>query len=137
VPRALHAIARAETNRGFSWLSGVRVELGAGAIAREDLVEAIRELESRYDRAHGRPRAQQALDTYTAEGKVDYAAIHAARAFDPIVQAFADAKARRSRRPRMAFWINAYNALTIDLVADEWPHPQHPRARRREGVGHA
>jgi hypothetical protein len=64
---------------------------------------------------------QQALDTYTAEGKVDYAAIDAAHAFDPIVQAFADAKVPTERKAAMAFWINAYNALTIDLVADEWP----------------
>ena len=64
---------------------------------------------------------QQALDTYTAGGKVDYAAIHAAHAFDPIVQAFADAKVPPEPKAAMAFWINAYNALTIDLVADEWP----------------
>jgi hypothetical protein len=64
---------------------------------------------------------QQALDTYTAEGKVDYAAIYAAHAFDPIVQAFAEAKVPAERKAAMAFWINAYNALTIDLVADEWP----------------
>jgi hypothetical protein len=64
---------------------------------------------------------QQALDTYTAEGKVDYAAIHAARAFDPIVQAFAEAKAPTEPKATTAFWINAYNAMTIKVVADAWP----------------
>ena len=66
---------------------------------------------------------QKALDTYTAGGKVDYAAIHAARAFDPIVEAFAKAEAPTESKASTAFWINAYNALTIDLVADEWPLP--------------
>jgi hypothetical protein len=64
---------------------------------------------------------QQALDTYTAGGNVDYAAIHAARAFDPIVRAFAEAQVPSDPNAATAFWINAYNALTIDLVADEWP----------------
>ena len=64
---------------------------------------------------------QQALDTYTAGGKVDYAAIHAAQAFDPIVRSLAEAKAPTEPKAATAFWINAYNALTIDLVADEWP----------------
>jgi hypothetical protein len=64
---------------------------------------------------------QQALDTYTAGGRVDYAAIHSANAFDPIVDALAAAKVPADPKAAMAFWINAYNALTIDLVVDEWP----------------
>ncbi len=64
---------------------------------------------------------QAALDTYTAGGRVDYAAIHVARAFDPIVQSLGEAKIPADPKAAMAFWINAYNAITIDLVADEWP----------------
>ena len=65
---------------------------------------------------------QKALDTYTAEGKVDYAAIHAARAFDPIAHELQTALVPHSdRNAEIAFWINAYNALTIKVVADAWP----------------
>ena len=64
---------------------------------------------------------QNALDTYTAGGKVDYAAIDAAHAFDPIVEALARASVPTDPKAAIAFWINAYNALTIDLVADEMP----------------
>jgi hypothetical protein len=64
---------------------------------------------------------QAALDTYTAGGRVDYAAIRAADAFGPIVQSLVAAPVPADPRAAMAFWINAYNALTIDLVADAWP----------------
>jgi hypothetical protein len=64
---------------------------------------------------------QAALDTYTAGGNVDYGAIHAVDAFGPIVLALTSAPVPADPKAATAFWINAYNALTIDLVADAWP----------------
>jgi hypothetical protein len=65
---------------------------------------------------------QAALDRYVdAQGRVDYAGIRASGALDATVSALASAVEPTAADARMAFWINAYNALTIDLVADAWP----------------
>lgn len=73
--------------------------------------------------AHAAPGPDYAavLKTHAREGKVDYAAVHAAKALDAHVTALATAPEPAEPAGKMAFWINAYNALTIDMMADEWP----------------
>lgn len=56
-----------------------------------------------------------------ADGRVDYAAIEASGALEGYVAALATATEPQDPDARLAFWINAYNALTVDLVADAWP----------------
>jgi hypothetical protein len=67
------------------------------------------------------PAYQAVLDRYLAGGAVDYAALHAAKAMDPIVASLAVATVPEDPKAATAFWINGYNALTLDLVADSWP----------------
>lgn len=65
---------------------------------------------------------QATLDRYVAaNGAVDYAAVQADKPLDAWLVALGDATEPASRSDRMAFWINAYNALTLDLVADSYP----------------
>lgn len=71
--------------------------------------------------AHAGDPYAAALAAHTAKGKVDYAAVKAQDALGPVVAALATAAEPTDRSGRMAFWINAYNALTIDMMADEWP----------------
>jgi len=54
-------------------------------------------------------------------GRVDYAAIRAAGELSGFVAALATIAEPSSRAGRMAFWINAYNGLTLHLVASNWP----------------
>jgi hypothetical protein len=127
---ALPRVARAEGIELQLAVGGGR-EHGGGSLARENLVEAIPESHSvtlvpmglllALVHAASADAYQTALDTYTAGGKVDYAAIHAAHAFDPVVQSLASARVPADPKAAMSFWIDAYNAITIDLVADEWP----------------
>ncbi len=62
------------------------------------------------------------LNTYVdAEHRVDYAQLRADRAttLDPYLQQLATANLEaRSRDERLAFWMNAYNALTIALILE-------------------
>ena len=64
---------------------------------------------------------QSVLSQHTGAGLVDYAAIKASGALDGYVEGLATATEPAGRSDRMAFWINAYNALTIDLIADNYP----------------
>ena len=65
---------------------------------------------------------QVVLDQHLdAQGQVDYAAIRAKKALDPYLQALSTTAEPADRAGRMAFWLNAYNALTVDLIADAWP----------------
>jgi hypothetical protein len=64
---------------------------------------------------------QAVLDQHLSRGRVDYGAIKSSDALDAYLQTLAGASEPTGRAERMAFWINAYNALTIDLIADEWP----------------
>ncbi|RME25362.1 MAG: DUF547 domain-containing protein [Deltaproteobacteria bacterium] len=65
---------------------------------------------------------QRVLSTYVdARSRVDYAGIHQAGALDGYLADIAAAELPASRNERIALWINAYNALTIDLIADAWP----------------
>lgn len=64
---------------------------------------------------------QQVLDQHLKGGRLDYAAIAASDPLDGYLAQLAAAPEPSDRAAKMAFWINAYNALTIDLVADHWP----------------
>lgn len=66
---------------------------------------------------------QQVLDRHLGPSGFDYAGLHAAPAtLDGYLAALRDAPlAGLARAERTATWINAYNALTLDLVAEAWP----------------
>lgn len=65
---------------------------------------------------------QAALDAHvSSRGTVDYAGLKASGALDGYLDGLASAAEPSSRGEQMAFWINAYNALTLDLIADNYP----------------
>ena len=65
---------------------------------------------------------QSVLSTHVdAAGNVDYAAVQATGALDEYLTALETAAEPGGRADKMAFWINAYNALTVDLIADNFP----------------
>lgn len=67
---------------------------------------------------------QRALDgRVSPTGRVDYASLKAdPRALDAYLAELAAADlARMSAAEKKAFLINAYNAITLDVVADAWP----------------
>lgn len=62
------------------------------------------------------------LKTHVQDGLVDYAALKAADRLRPYLQALANTDpSQMSEAEQLAFWINAYNALTLKLVADNYP----------------
>ena len=72
--------------------------------------------------ADGGGSLQAALDAYVdGAGRVDYAAVKGAGALDGYLAGLATASIPSGSNERAALWINAYNALTIDLIADSWP----------------
>jgi hypothetical protein len=82
--------------------------------------------------AHGFDEALYArlLDRHTrlvvddlARVRVDYAALAKSADWKRLVASLAesDASALRTREAKLAFWIDAYNVLAIDLVARHWP----------------
>lgn len=65
---------------------------------------------------------QKALDAHLdGASDVDYAAAGDDAGLEAYVAALATAPAPTERSEKLAFWMNAYNALTVDLIADEWP----------------
>lgn len=64
---------------------------------------------------------QAVLDAHVRGGKVDYAGVKADGALDAWTAGLANATEPSGKADKMAFWINAYNALTVELIADEWP----------------
>lgn len=66
---------------------------------------------------------QAVLDARVRGDGVDYAGLRAEPApLDAYLRSLATASLDgRPRAEVVAFWINAYNALTIDVVADAWP----------------
>ena len=68
-------------------------------------------------------KLQEVLRARVARGRVDYAGLKAApQALDAYLAQVAGASLDAMTAPeKMAFLINAYNALTLDLIADEWP----------------
>jgi hypothetical protein len=79
---------------------------------------------SRFD--HEYPHYAALLNAYVRGSRVDYAALHRDRVqLEGVIGEFA-APARTeelewTRAQRMAFWINAYNALTLDAIVDHYP----------------
>lgn len=63
------------------------------------------------------------LDNYVRDGFVYYHALKVERArFDGYVASLADVNVEQlSREAQIAFWINAYNALTLKTVIDHYP----------------
>lgn len=65
---------------------------------------------------------QAVLDAHVdARSTVDYAGLEASGALEPVVASFATATEPTAAADKAAFWINAYNALTLDLISDSWP----------------
>ncbi len=65
---------------------------------------------------------QETLSAHVdAAGNVDYAAIKASSPLDEWLTALETAAEPSGASEKMAFWINTYNALTIDLIADNFP----------------
>ncbi|MFT5683328.1 MAG: hypothetical protein ACI8RZ_004259 [Myxococcota bacterium] len=56
-----------------------------------------------------------------AAGNVDYATVKAGSTLDAYLTALETASEPAGDPEKMAFWINAYNALTVDLIADNYP----------------
>lgn len=69
----------------------------------------------------GHADLQTVLNTHVSKARVDYAAVKETKALDGYLLWLASAPEPADREAKMAFWINAYNALTIDMMADEWP----------------
>ena len=65
-------------------------------------------------------------DHVNDQGRVDYAAVQKDERFDRYLEQLeaADAKELKNADERLAFWINAYNALTIRAVLDTLPSDQ-------------
>lgn len=63
----------------------------------------------------------EALARYAPKGEVDYAGLRQSGLLQGPVDALATAPVPADKAGQMAFWINAYNLLTLDLVADHWP----------------
>jgi hypothetical protein len=66
------------------------------------------------------------LTAHVKGSRVDYAALKGNRAaLDAVVRAFADVSAAEEagwpRAARIAFWINAYNAFTLQAIVDHYP----------------
>ncbi len=59
----------------------------------------------------------QTLSRHATATRVDYAAI-GGETLDPYLRALAESAPPTGRDEQLAFWINAYNALTVDLVAE-------------------
>lgn len=74
-----------------------------------------------FDQGHA--LLQTVLSARSSGGKVDYAGLRANPAdLDTYLRELATAPvASMSASEKKAFWINAYNALTLDLVADNYP----------------
>ncbi|MCB9741673.1 MAG: DUF547 domain-containing protein [Alphaproteobacteria bacterium] len=67
---------------------------------------------------HGYAQLDATFTAHVKAGRVDYKAIGPA-GLDPVLEAFAGADLSGfSRDQQMAFWINAYNALTVDMMAE-------------------
>jgi len=81
------------------------------------------------------------LDTYVRDGYVYYRALKIERRrLDEYVRGFASADVdKRSRNEQIAFWLNAYNALVLQTVIDNYPAPrrstEYPQRSIRQTPG--
>ena len=65
---------------------------------------------------------QAVLDAHVdTASDVDYAGVKADPRLETYVAGLATASEPEGKEAQLAFWMNAYNALTVDLVTDEWP----------------
>lgn len=105
-----------------------------GAYTDED----ARAMESRIEELLAAPPAfshdlyDRVLNEYVAEGRVDYARLKDHRAeLDRYVASLGDLDpnddAPWDEAARIAFWINAYNAITLKVVVDHYPIRRSPR----------
>jgi uncharacterized protein DUF547 len=73
------------------------------------------------------PRAgyDLALDTYVRDGLVSYRALRVDRSkLDAFVNSLASASVdSQPRNDQIAFWLNAYNALVLRTIVDQYPIP--------------
>ena len=104
-------------NEPRSLLAGDKVYVGQKTFTRGRSMDAIDH--ATYDKL---------LQTYVDErGNVNYAAWQASaadrRALDAYLRSLSsvDTSARSSRSARLAYWINAYNAVTIQGILREYP----------------
>lgn len=87
-----------------------------------------------FDREHA--AWDRTLRSFTQDGRVDYKALKAAPGgLDEYLRAvgsLSDSEyAALSRADKLAFWINAYNALTVKAVLDHYPiQPSFPASLR-------
>jgi hypothetical protein len=94
-----------------------------GGTANVQVVRAQQPVEAP-DRADHTAFAQLLRTHVDASGYVDYAALaaHADSVLVPYLQQLAATNpATLSRDARLAFWLNAYNAYTLKLIADHYP----------------
>ncbi len=63
------------------------------------------------------------LATHAQQSGVNYTALAADRApISAYLDSLAHAELAEATKPeQMAFWVNAYNAMTLDVMAEEWP----------------
>lgn len=62
------------------------------------------------------------LKQYVADGLVDYTGLKASEALKPYLEILATTDpSEMPEQEQLAFWINAYNALTLNLIADNYP----------------
>lgn len=65
---------------------------------------------------------QKVMDLHVdPSSDVNYAAVKADDLLDTYVAGLGTARPPADRAGKLAFWMNAYNALTVDMVADAWP----------------
>jgi len=93
--------------------------LPAGPSAQESLADSARQ--KAFD---------QILDVYVRDGYVYYRALKLERSrLDRYVGSLAVASIESAPRDeRLAFWLNAYNALVLRTIIDHYPIPQQSRA---------
>jgi hypothetical protein len=113
VPRARRGPRRGDWLRRAAAGSALPVALGLAAPARA--FDAA--LYARLLAAHTREVAD------AAGTRVDYAGLRASADWPRLVASLAQSDPERlaSRAERLAFWINAYNALAIETVLRAWP----------------
>ena len=119
-------------------MTRLTASVAAGLIAAS-LVVSVARAQAQTDAATG--LFDQVLDTYVRDGLVYYRALRSERArLDRVVEEFASVDAGRlPREARLAFWVNAYNALVLRTVIDHYPIqgrlPDYPSQSLRQVPG--
>ncbi|MGH8238393.1 MAG: DUF547 domain-containing protein [Steroidobacteraceae bacterium] len=103
-----------------NWL---RTALAAMAMAFAPTPQAVGASDS-FDQTHG--QFDRLLRAHVHDGRVDYAELHAQPSqLEEYVAAIGRVDARTlaqfSREQQMAYWINAYNAFTLQAIVDNYP----------------